>query len=206
MKKFKKKPVIGLLGAIASGKSFVAAEFEKLGCAVISADILAHEELLETQTQKEILKHFGDGVFDENSRVDRKKLAKAVFDDSDKLKLLNSLIHPKVIAKMEFLLDKYHNDDDAHAIVLDVPLLLEIDWQSRCDVLIFVDTKESIRIERAAARGLGSSRDVKKREKKQISLDKKRDIAHYVVDNNSDTLAIMNQVAKILSEILSDIC
>ncbi len=206
MENFKEKPVIGLLGGVASGKSFVAAQFKELGCAVITADALAHEELLEEDTKAEILKHFGKEVFDENDRVDRSKLADRVFNDGDKLEILNSLIHPKVIKKTQVLIGEYRRDNSVCAIVLDIPLLLEIGWQSRCDVLIFVDTKESLRIERATIRGLGGGEDLRKREKKQISLDKKRDIAHYVVDNNSNVSAITNQVDQILSEILGKTC
>ncbi len=205
MENLREKPVIGLLGGIASGKSFVASQFKELGCAVITADTLAHEELLEEDTKAEILKYFGKEVFDEDGTVNRSKLAQRVFNDSDKLKILNSLIHPKVIEKTEALIDEYRKDNAVCAIVLDIPLLLEINWQSRCDALVFVDASEALRIKRALARGLASAEELRKREKKQISLDKKQDISHYVVDNNSNASAVANQVAQILSEILGKI-
>jgi len=206
MQNLQKKPIVGMLGGIASGKSFVALEFAKLGCAVINADKLAHEQLLQEQTQQDIREHFGDEVFDAAGQIDRSALARAIFGDSEKVKILNSIIHPQVIHKCESLLVEYSNKSDCRAVVLDVPLLIEIGWDSRCDALVFVECEEANRIERALRRGLVSVDEFEKRENNQISLDKKREIAHYVVDNNSKVSAMADQLAQILSSVINNFC
>ena len=76
-----KKPVIGILGAIASGKSTVAAEFVKLGCKVVDADDIAHKLLERKAVKEEIAACFGGAILDSAGRIDHKKLAAVVFDD-----------------------------------------------------------------------------------------------------------------------------
>ncbi|MEK7992835.1 MAG: dephospho-CoA kinase, partial [Planctomycetota bacterium] len=70
-----KKPIIGILGGIASGKSTVAAEFAKLGCEVINADKIAHELLENEAVKRQIVAAFGPSILDQKGRIDRKKLA-----------------------------------------------------------------------------------------------------------------------------------
>ena len=103
----KKKPIIGILGGICSGKSTVAAEFAKLGCAVIDADKIAHE-LLEDKTVKDkVVASFGGDILDSAGKIDRRKLADIAFTDGDKLSLLNSIVHPPVLARAEQLIKQY---------------------------------------------------------------------------------------------------
>ena len=195
-----KKPVIGILGGIASGKSTVAAEFAKLGCKVIDADTIVHE-LLETKPVKEkIIARFGLAVLDSTGRIDHKKLAAVVFTDLDKLSSLNELIHPSVLRRTEELIEQYSRQDQVKAIVLDMPLLVEVGWSKRCDRLIFVECKRQLRVLRAQKRGFDENQ-LKIRENFQISLDSKVGLADNTVVNNSAFSASVRQVADILSDI-----
>ena len=195
----KKKMVIGILGGIASGKSTVAHCFERLGCAVVDADELAHGIQQETDTKEKIIHLFGGDVVDAEGRVDRKLLAGIAFRDSASLERLNALIHPKVIARMEGLIEMYQRDEAVKAIVLDVPLLIEVGRLDCCDVLVFVETDDKIRSQRLRKSGKFDENELKKRENFQISLDKKREIAHYTVRNNSDLADVAEQVAQLFS-------
>ena len=94
-----KKPVIGIIGGICSGKSTVAAQFEKLGCAVIDADKLAHDALFEPSVKKKITELFGDQILDSKGDIDRKKLGQLVFSDKNELSSLNMIIHRVVLDK-----------------------------------------------------------------------------------------------------------
>jgi dephospho-CoA kinase len=87
--------------------------------------------------------------------------------------------------------------------VLDMPLLLEVGWEKKCDYLIFVECNSENRAKRAKKKGL-SKENLKKREKFQISLDKKAKLAHYIVHNNSGTKEITNQVTKVLSVVVNE--
>ena len=77
------KPVVGIVGGIASGKSAVAAEFGRLGSAVVDADALAREALGVPSIRRAILARFGSEILDEAGRIDRRALARIVFADGE---------------------------------------------------------------------------------------------------------------------------
>jgi dephospho-CoA kinase len=197
-----KKPIIGILGGVGSGKSTVAAEFARLGCSVIDADSIAHEVLEEKTVKEMVVASFGKDILDSTGKINHSRLADIVFVDGDKLSQLNSIIHPLVLARAEQLIEQYNHQNDVAAIVLDAPLLLEVDWAKRCDKLIFVDCKQQLRAERAEKTGIFSKNQLKNRENFQISLDNKSAIADNTIDNNSDFSALALQVADVFSHIV----
>ncbi len=196
-----KKPVIGILGGIGSGKSTVARAFGALGCAVIDADALAHEVLDQPETAAAVDWRFGTDVLDSDGAIDRVALGERVFDNPDDLAFLNGLIHPMVLQQCETLIAEYQQKEETAGIVLDMPLLMEVGWEKKCDYLVFVDCDEKKRLERSLKNGKMDKKRLKKREKFQISLDKKKQIAHYRVHNNSEMSDVAEQVAQILSSI-----
>jgi len=202
--KVAKKPIIGVLGGIYSGKSTVAAEFAKLGCKVIDADKIAHELLQKKAVREKIVSLFGRAILNSAGKIDHKNLAKVVFADAGKLSSLNKIIHPFVLKRAEGLIKQYNRQRPVKAIVLDMPLLVEIGWSKRCDRLIFVDCKRQIRIDRAEKMGVFDENQIKIRENFQISLDNKAGIADNVIDNNSDFSALVRQVADIFSYIVNN--
>jgi len=198
-----KKPIIGILGGVASGKSTVAAEFAKLGCKVIDADKIVHELLQKTVVKDKITGLFGQAILDSAGKIDHRKLAEVVFADADKLSSLNKIIHPFVLERTEEFIEQYNRQGGIKAIVLDMPLLAEVGWAERCDRLIFVDCKPKLRIERAKKmRGLDENQ-IKIRENFQISLDNKAAIADNSIDNNSDFQALVRQVFDVFSYIVN---
>jgi dephospho-CoA kinase len=203
MRKAGKKAVIGIIGGIGSGKSTVAGQFAKLGCKVIDADRIARELLERADVIKKAKASFGQAICTSQGKIDRGKLAKAVFGDSAKIAILNEIIHPLVLARTEELIKEYNDQNEVKAIVLDMPLLLEVGWEKRCDRLIFVDCRAGLRLKRAEKMGIFSEETLKNRENFQISLDKKRTIADNTIDNNSGFEALAEQVADILSDVVS---
>ncbi|OHB53341.1 MAG: dephospho-CoA kinase [Planctomycetes bacterium GWF2_50_10] len=202
MGKFGNKLVIGILGGIASGKSAVAAQFAALGCAVIDADKMAKEMLDEPSISQSIAKLAGEEVLDKNRRIDKAKLASLVFNNPAMLEQLTNILHPPVLTQTLALISAYETQDNVKAIVLDMPLLAEVGWDQNCDVLVFVNVDPAVRNQRAALRGLGGEQ-IKSRENFQISLDKKRSLADYIVDNNSDLSELGEQVSRIFSSIIN---
>jgi len=200
----RKKPIIGILGAPGSGKSTAAAEFAKLGCEVIDADKIAHELLDERGVKGKIVDLFGQAVLDSAGKIDHKKLADIVFTDGDKLSSLDRIVHPAVLARTEQLIKQYNRQERVKAIVLDMPLLVEVGWAGRCDKLIFVDCEQQLRAERAKKTGAFGENQLKIRENFQISLDKKAGIAENTIDNNSDFPALSKQVSAIFSYIVDN--
>jgi dephospho-CoA kinase len=200
----RKKPIIGILGGVGSGKSTVAAELAKLSCEVIDADKIAHELLEREDVRKQITTSFGQAVLDSAGKVDHRKLADIAFADAGKLSTLNGIIHPLVLERTEELIKQYNSQNQVKAIVLDMPLLVEVGWAKRCDRLIFVECRRKLRAERAKKMWNFDENQLKIRENFQISLDNKADIADNVVDNNSGFSALAGQVADVFSYIMDN--
>ena len=87
----KHKPLIGIIGGIASGKSTVAREFGKLGCAVIDADQMAHAFLEDSAVRDEVIRLLGPGVIGSDGRIDRRTVGQLVFADRRRLAALNAI-------------------------------------------------------------------------------------------------------------------
>jgi dephospho-CoA kinase len=198
------KPVIGILGGVGSGKSTVAGEFAKLGCAVIDADRIAHELLEEENIKEKIATLFGEDILDSAGRIDHRKLADIVFADADRLAALTGIVHPPVLKRAEELIEQYKRQKELKAIVLDMPLLMEVGWDKRCDKLVFVDCERKVRAERASKTGICSEKQLKIRENFQISLDKKKSSADNTIDNNSCLSRLSRQVINIFSKLIDD--
>ncbi len=196
-----RKPIVGIIGGIASGKSTVAAEFGKLGCGVIGADAIVHELLTEEAVRDQVCELFGRQVLGPSDGIDRKKLARIVFADERKLAALNEVIHPHVLRRAEELIAQYSACADIRAIVLDIPLLVEVGWANRCDRLIFVECDRVRRNDRARRAGRLDGPDIDTRENFQISVDKKAELADNTIDNNSDFLTLVRQIQDIFSDI-----
>jgi dephospho-CoA kinase len=201
--KMNKKPIIGILGGIGSGKSTVANQFVKSGCAVIDADKIAHEILDNSDIVNSISKVFGADVLSADGTIDRAKLAEKAFENAEQMEKLNSIVHPPVLERCEQLLAQFMKDASVPAVVLDVPLLLETGWDRRCDVLIFVESPWAVRLKRIADKTRHSEEQIKKRENFQISLDKKRHLAQYTVKNNSDLADLAEQVARVYTAVMN---
>ena len=201
--KIAEKPVIGILGGIGSGKSTIAAEFAKLGCKVIDADRIAHELLEESPVREKVVSLFGQAVLDSSGKIDRRKLAEIVFADDNMLASLNRIIHPLVLQRTQELIEQSMTQNQVKAIVLDMPLLVEVGWHKRCDKLIFVNCEQNLRLERAKKKGFDKNQ-VKIRENFQISLDNKASFADNTIENNSDFSAIAKQVTVIFSYIVDN--
>jgi len=198
------KPIIGILGGVCSGKSTVAKEFAKLGCGVIDADKIAHEMLEKKDVAEKVVATFGGAILDSAGEIDHKKLADIVFSDANKLSSLNEIIHPLVLERAEELIRQYNRQNQVKAIVLDMPLLVEVGWAKRCDKLVFVECNRQLRVDRAKKMGVFDENQLKIRENFQISLDTKANFTDNTINNNSGFSALAKQVANIFSDIVDN--
>ncbi|HEX7010738.1 MAG TPA: dephospho-CoA kinase [Phycisphaeraceae bacterium] len=202
MNKAHAKPIIGLIGAPGSGKSLVARQLAQLGCAVIDADALARDVLEEPQVIQQIADWWGPQVLDASGRVDRQALGRVVFNNRAELDRLEGLVHPRVHARRRQLRAQYEADPHVRAIVEDCPLLLEKELADDCDVLIYIDAPEAVRLGRVRAQRGWTARELQEREKNQWPLDMKRQRADYVIDNSASEAETFDQVRRVLSLIL----
>ena len=197
-----KKPVIGIVGGVGAGKSTVAAEFGKLGCAVISADELNHEVLRRPEVVEQVSRWWGPGVLDGQGQIDRRKVGKIVFEDQEALDQLTGLVHPLIKRRQEELMAGAQEAPDVVAIVLDVPLLIETGQRDVCDFLVFVEASEGIRRARLQNKADWGPDRAKKVENLQLALDIKARMSDYKVQNNSGVPDVAPQVVSLLSMIV----
>ena len=197
-----RKPIIGVVGAVGAGKSTVAREFGELGCAVVSADKLNHEVLRRKEVIEQIKAWWGSAVLAENGQIDREALGSVVFKDVKALEQLTGLVHPLIRRRQRELVAAAAADEGVLAVVLDVPLLLEVGQAGICDVLVFVEASEAVRYERIGRSRGWDAKKIKKIENLQLGLDKKAEISEYTISNNSCIPDLVAQVEKMLSEVL----
>ena len=182
-----KIPLIGIVGGIASGKSFVAEHLRRRGAAVVSADQLAHEVLKIGEVKTAARERWGDAIFGPEGQIDRTALGAIVFapppDGPRELKVLEQLTHPRIEQLVREQVAELARQERAAAIVLDVPLMFESGWNHFCDKIVYVDAPRSVRVARALARGW-TEEDFSRREAAQESLETKRALADVVIDNS----------------------
>ncbi len=188
------KPVIGLAGGIAAGKSLVARMLSELGAGVIDADELNHEILHRDEVRRQIQGWWGQNLYDPSGKLDRRSLAAIVFADPAKRRKLEQLTHPLIDELQRQRMDQLQADHRCGAIVLDVPLLFEVGQDKLCDQVLFVEVEEQVRNERAIAHRGWSKSELCRREKTQKPLDIKRQESAHVLENNSDIDNLRRQV------------
>jgi dephospho-CoA kinase len=189
---------VGLTGGLASGKSFVGVALEELGCKLIEADQLGHEVLMPDGSAYEaVVEEFGPGILDENGEIDRKKLALEVFASKERLRRLNSLVHPEVHKRTDELMAEYFAADPDAIVVVEAAIHIETGGYRRFDKLIVVVCTVEQQIERAMRRGGSSRAAALARLASQMPLEEKRKYADYVIDTSGtkeDTLRQTEEV------------
>lgn len=184
---------IGITGGIGSGKSTVCKIFETLGIPVFYADEESKKILFtDSRVISEIRKYFGEEVF-ANNIPDRKKIAEAVFNSPEKLKQLNAILHPVVIAHAE---DWFHSQKEKPYAIKEAALIYEIGAEAFLDKVIVVTTPEKIRIERIMNRDGLTADEVQARLQNQMPEREKMAKADFIIVNDNEQLLIP-QVLKV---------
>jgi dephospho-CoA kinase len=200
---FAGKPVIGVVGGIGSGKSFVADLFGELGCLVIKSDDQVREAYRSPEVLNAVRQWWGDAVFDAAGEVNRQEIARRVFADVEQRRRLEALIHPMIGRLRDKLMQERAADPDVRAFIWDTPLLYEAGLDRECDAVVFVEVPEEVRLQRVMANRGWDALELKRRENSQMALDKKRSMAQYIVRNNADAASARRQVEAVLSRILT---
>lgn len=191
---------VGLTGGIGSGKTTIAKIFELLNVPVYYADE-ASKRLYHTDKSliADIKKHFGEDIYtnDTNGQLNRSKLAAVVFNDPDKLELLNQLVHPPTIRDAEEWMGK----QTAPYVIKEAALLFESGSASGLDYIIGVQAPSHYRIKRVMERDGVRREDVINRANRQIDEEIKMRLCDFVIVNNDRELVIP-QVLELHSKFL----
>ncbi|WP_010532421.1 dephospho-CoA kinase [Lentibacillus jeotgali] len=192
--------VIGLTGSIASGKSTVSLMFDDFNIPVIDADKLSREVVIPGETAYEqIVNTFGEGVLRDDKSLDRKKLGAIVFENEEKRKILNSIVHPAVREKMIERRDAFAAAGE-RSVVLDIPLLFESKLTHFVDKTLVVYVNEDVQLKRLMERDGYSEEEAYQRINAQMPVKEKADLADAVVDNNGSKHDSYEQLESLLKE------
>lgn len=193
------KPILGIVGGIGSGKSYVAGLFARLGAYVIDADQLGHQTLMNPVIKKQIMANWGAAVFDPQGEVDRKKLAAIVFSQPAEKARLEALVFPFIGEGIVSAIKKYQADPAVKLFILDAAILLETGWREHCNAIIFVEASEATRLMRVAGRGW-DAQELHRREASQWPLEKKKAACQYVIPNEGDELLTETLVKDLVNQ------
>ena len=182
---------IGLTGGIGSGKTTVARIFEVLGVHVYYADDAAKKLMNEDEEIREkIIHHFGPESY-VDGKLNRPFLAKEIFSDPEKTKIINSIIHPATIADAE----KWMNAQSAPYAIKEAALIFEAHAEKNLDLIIGVTAPVQIRMNRVMQRDKISELDFFARAEKQLNESEKMSRCDIIIHNDEQGLLIPKVVA-----------
>ncbi len=140
--------ILGITGKAGSGKSYISKLIKKIykNTHIIDVDKIGHKVLELAIIKSRLSVIFGKEIFDENKKIDRKKLAEIVFSSEDKLKQLNSIVHLEIFNMIEKHLEK--NKKKYDIIIIDAAILHEIKLDKLCDKIMLVEADEYVRLNR----------------------------------------------------------
>ena len=189
---------VGITGGIGSGKSMVAKVFEVLGIPVYYADDAAKRLMNEDEAlQQQLIASFGDAIYT-NRLLNRKVLATLVFNDTKKLSLLNTIVHPVTIQDGE----EWTKKQVAPYTIKEAALIFESGAGKYLDKVIGVYAPAPIRLQRVMLRDNLPEEAVKARMEKQMDEEIKMGLCDYIINNNGQELVIP-QVMKIHEMLLA---
>ncbi|VEJ44602.1 dephospho-CoA kinase [Bartonella vinsonii] len=193
--------IIGLTGSIAMGKSTVADFFKQAGISVFSADDTVHQLYKSEPTLSLIARTFPNVV--ENGKVNLLKLSEILINDNEKLQTLEKIIHPLVQKKEKEFIDTARKQGEK-LVVLDIPLLFETNGEKRVDRVVVVSAPLAIQKERAMIRPNMNEKKFAFIQARQMSDEKKRKRADFIIDTGKDLENTRQQVFCVIKKILEN--
>lgn len=191
--------ILGVTGGIACGKTEVGRILSAEGFKVLDSDFLAHELMGKGgSVYEQVVEHFGEAMLAASGEIDRVKLGKRVFADSQERVVLNRLVHPAVIKGAQEWIEACREAQD-DAVVL-VPLLFESGWTKGWDAIICVTAPEEQIFKRLENRGF-SKEDAIKRIEAQMLLIEKATLADFVIENGGTLESLRRQVCDLVEVI-----
>ncbi len=189
---------VGITGGIGSGKTTVAGIFEVLGIPVYYADAAAKQLMNENaELKKKLIEHFGEQVY-KNNILDRHWLAAEIFNDPEKLTLLNSLVHPVTIADA----DAWMKQQTTAYALKEAALIFETGSEKYLDYVIGVSSPQELRVQRVMLRENTTEEMVMTRLSRQMNEEDKMLRCDFVLINNEEEL-LLPQVIALHEKLLS---
>jgi dephospho-CoA kinase len=199
---------VGLTGSIAVGKTFVLGVLRELGCEVIDADAIAREVVApKTAGLAALVEAFGTEILKSDGTLDRASLGSVVFGDKNKRVLLNSILHPLIIAAQDERLRELDQQNPQGIAVVDAALMIESGGYKRFDKLVVVHCLPEIQLQRLMERDDLSRDEAQQRIDAQMSQAEKMTYADYLIDTSGEFAETRRQtegIYKVLRDAAQD--
>ena len=196
---------IGLTGSIGVGKSFVASVFSELGCHVLDADDTAREVVAPGSAGlKDVVAGFGNEILRDDGTLDRSKLGTLVFENEEKRAVLNSILHPYIIAEQDRRLRELEVKDPHGIGLVDAALMIESGGYKRFDKLIVVYCRPEVQIERVMMRNNLTRDEAERRINAQMSQEDKKKFADYLIDTSDGFEAARKLTEEVYGELTNE--
>jgi dephospho-CoA kinase len=192
-------PIIGLTGNFGMGKTTVLSLFKKSGAYTFNIDKFVHEILNRPEIIRKIVAALGSDILTKGPMlsINKTRVAKLIFNDAEKRKALEKIIHPQVLKIIKATRSKIFKKHHSALIVFEVPLLYEAGYEHFFDKIIVVYSSKSRAISRLSARGF-SKDEIQKRMRAQMPITKKKKLADFVINNNDNLSNTERQVKRVL--------
>lgn len=192
--------VIGITGQVGSGKTTVATIMkETYGAYMLIADAIGHDCMNKGGISYEyILNYFGESILDKEENIDRKVLGSIVFQDEEKLEILNSMIHPFV---MNYIIDeikRIKTEKKDGYIIIESALLIEAGYKEICDEIWYIQVDAEEREQRLIRNRGYTKEKIQSMLKNQLSEEEFLKHATHVIYNNGEIQEIKSQLEYLL--------
>ena len=193
---------VGLTGSIAVGKSFVSGLLAEMGCRVVDADVLARRAVEPgSEGLRKVVEAFGGWVLRPDGTLDRARVGEVVFRDAAKRELLNSTLHPLIIAEQDGLLRSWEREDPRGVGVVDAALLIESGGYKRFDRVVVVHCRPEAQLERLMRRNQLSREEAERRVAAQMPQEEKLRHADFRIDTSEGFEDTRRQTAEVYAEL-----
>jgi dephospho-CoA kinase len=194
--------LIGVTGLIGSGKSAVAAVFGSLGATIIDCDRIGREVVETDDTIRyRLVLAFGQTILTGSRTLDRRRLGRLAFGSIEQTELLNSIVHPPLLARLDEQMVKAKQS--GHHAVVDAALLINWGYHKKMDYTILVSATAKNRTKRLLSCGL-TFEEILLRTKSQLSLSYLRRFADYVIVNDTDLANLRVRAEKIYRQLTGE--
>lgn len=192
---------VGLSGGIASGKSTISALFARRGIPIIDTDVISRG-LLEPgeSAYHQLCEHFGDSMVTADGLIDRKKLRRLIFSNTEEKAWLETMLHPLIYQRSQ---NSIAENSTADYVLIVIPLLFETNFQAQVDRICVVNCTADLQIERLVKRDKIDETLARKMLDQQLSNDQRVARADDVIDNRGDGSDLDDQVAALHRSYLS---
>ncbi len=194
---------IGLTGNPGSGKTTVAQLLLEKGAIVHSGDEIGYQ-MLESGSPviHELTKEFGNQIFNDQGGISRKALGSIVFEDANRLRRLNEIVHPPMLQEIRSRVDAFRSNSENGPFVLDAALIFEWEIEDWFDRILVVSAPRELRRQRFEALR-GDSSQFERREAVQQPESEKVKKAHWVIENDGELDALRSNIETIYQNVLS---